>query len=164
MIVGDEDDLGAEDFELFRSPLVIDFCLSAKENLGRCILWLERWHIGDDCDDDDDDACDDVDGDDDNDCLPDILGPLSAPIWLQVCASICRGLLSVVPSFCKNKFLVFLSIFLLKMFLGVFFTVCVILKVSQWDWNFPLLRLNIWRWRSDVNSRIFSVKISDKCG
>ena len=38
MIVGDEDDFGAEDFEVFRSPLVIDFCLSAKENLGRCIL------------------------------------------------------------------------------------------------------------------------------
>ena len=32
MIVGDEDDFGAEDFEVFRSPLVIDFCLSAKKN------------------------------------------------------------------------------------------------------------------------------------
>ena len=42
MIVGDEDDFGAEDFEVFRSPLVIDFCLSAKENLGRCIYMLTR--------------------------------------------------------------------------------------------------------------------------
>ena len=33
---------------------------------------------------------------------PAIFGPLSAPIWLQVCASICSGLLSVVPSFCKK--------------------------------------------------------------
>ena len=36
---------------------------------------------------------------DEYDFSPAILGPLSAPIWLQVCASICRGDLSAMPSF-----------------------------------------------------------------
>ena len=46
------------------------------------------------------DCADDADADD---VSPAIFGPLSAPIWLQVCASICRGLLSVLPSFCNTS-------------------------------------------------------------
>ena len=44
-----------------------------------------------------------ADADDADDVSPAIFGPLSAPIWLQVCASICSGLLSVLPSFCNTS-------------------------------------------------------------
>ena len=52
---------------------------------------------------DDADAGADVDTDCADDVSPAIFGPLSAPIWLQVCASICSGLLSVLPSFCNTS-------------------------------------------------------------
>ena len=47
--------------------------------------------------------CADADDADADDVSPAIFGPLSAPIWLQVCASICSGLLSVLPSFCNTS-------------------------------------------------------------